>query len=380
MTTLLELREKVIDIYSQYENYINLAVKFAATLLALIYINSLIGYQNTLAGMMPTFILALIGTLIPANLVVILLGVVILVHLYSLALEAAAIGALLFLVLLLVYFRFTPGDSMLLLLFPSCRAIGVQYALPIAGGLLYSPASGVTVAVGVIADSFLRFVHNNETAINSSSGSDSTDSMVTRLQFLLDGIMQDKTMMISVIAVAAAAIVVYVIHQLPIRNAWMAASGAGAVVQLLILLIGAMVYSTDTNIGLAFLGAIVGLGVGLVITFLLFNLDYSRVENTQFEDDDYYYYVRAIPKNSYARPRRTVKTINSRQGGARPGNRKTERRNGYEAERASERDRQDFYPEQQDQGWEDIGDGYYEDPGYDELPQDLYQDDFREDF
>lgn len=366
MTTLLELRERVISIYSQYENYINLAVRFLMALFALLYINSMTGYQDTLAGIIPTFILALIATLIPVNLVVILLGLVILVHLYALAMEAAAVGAILFLVLLLVYFRFTPGDTVLLLLFPSCRAIGVHYALPIAGGLMYSPASGVTVAVGVIADSYLRFVHQNETAI-SSTGTD-TDSIVTRLQFLMDGIMQDKGMLVTVIAVAVAAIAVYAIRRLPVRNSWIIASGVGSVLQLLILLVGAMNGSTQINVALAFLGVIAGFAAGMVLTFLFFNLDYTRVENTQFEDDDYYYYVKAIPKNAFSAPRRTVKTINSRRGTG-------SRRQG--APRPEQRN--DYMP--QGQVWEN---SYPQEDAYGESYEDLVpqedMDEFREEF
>lgn len=367
MTTLLELREKIISIYSQYENYINLAVRFLMALFALLYINSMTGYQETLAGIMPTFILALIATLIPANLVVILLGLIILVHLYALAMEAAAVGAVLFLVLLLVYFRFTPGDTVLLLLFPSCRAIGFQYALPIAGGLMYSPASGVTVAVGVIADSYLRFVHQNETAI-SSSGTD-TDSIVTRLQFLMDGIMQDKGMLVTVIAVVVASVAVYAIRRLPVRNSWMIAAGAGSVLQLLIMLIGAMNGSTQTNVALVFLGAVAGFAVGMVLTFLFFNLDYTRVENTQFEDDDYYYYVKAIPKNAFSVPRRTVKTINSRRG---TGNRhQGAYRSGQQNEYVPERQEwTDSYPQEE----------AYGEPSYEDLPPQEEMDDFREEF
>ena len=34
----------------------------------------------------------------------------------------------------------------------------------------------------------------------------------------------------------------------------------------------------------------------LVLQFFIFNVDYSRAEYVQFEDDEYYYYVKAVPK------------------------------------------------------------------------------------
>ena len=38
-------------------------------------------------------------------------------------------------------------------------------------------------------------------------------------------------------------------------------------------------------------------------------MDYKHTENVQFEDDDYYYYVKAIPKRKVAAPDRKVKNI-----------------------------------------------------------------------
>ena len=44
------------------------------------------------------------------------------------------------------------------------------------------------------------------------------------------------------------------------------------------------------------IGSVVSAAIALVIQFLFFNLDYSRTERLQFEDDEYYYYVKAVPK------------------------------------------------------------------------------------
>lgn len=386
MSTLMELRERVLTVYSQYETYINMGVKLLVVLLGLIYINSQIGYQATLSGVFPTFIIALICTLLPPTVIVAVYSLIMLVQLYSLTMEAAIVGAVLFLVMLLVYYRFTPKDSLLLLLYPLFRAAGIPYALPVAGGLLYSPASGATVAVGIITDNFIRFVHQNETAIHSVSES-GTDGMVVRLQFLLDGIMQDRKMMICVIAAVVAAIAVYLLRRLPIQYSWYIASGAGALCQLLVLLIGTMMYNLDISIPGIFLGCAAAFGIGAVITFFVFNLDYTRIENTQFEDDDYYYYVKAVPKNVFARPKRTVKTINTRRGTRSfPEERRTAGENAPESF-ADWRD--DGYDVRTGDGRVYAGDDY--EPVEDRYPEDVqeeyagpednsYADDVRDDF
>ena len=40
-------------------------------------------------------------------------------------------------------------------------------------------------------------------------------------------------------------------------------------------------------------------------------MDYNRAEKVQFEDDEYYYYVKAVPKVTYPVSRKRVKKINS---------------------------------------------------------------------
>ena len=44
------------------------------------------------------------------------------------------------------------------------------------------------------------------------------------------------------------------------------------------------------------LGSIVCALIALVMQFFQFNLDYARTEKVQFEDDEYYYYVKRFPK------------------------------------------------------------------------------------
>jgi hypothetical protein len=69
-----------------------------------------------------------------------------------------------------------------------------------------------------------------------------------------------------------------------------------------------------TEAQISLFGVIVGTLVSallmLVVEFFAFNLDYTRTEKVQFEDDEYYYYVKAVPKVTLSAPERRVKKIN----------------------------------------------------------------------
>ena len=69
----------------------------------------------------------------------------------------------------------------------------------------------------------------------------------------------------------------------------------------------------DSSIGGVILGSLAAIAMAMVVQFFKFNLDYSRTEKVQFEDDEYYYYVKAVPKMTVATPEKKVKKITTQR-------------------------------------------------------------------
>ena len=314
MTTLLELRERIIAVYSEYENLLTLAGKFLLALAVLLSIDAKAGFNATLSSPLLALVIALVCTLLPMNLIVVVMAAMVTAQMYALSLETAIVAAALFLLLLLLYFRFSPNDAVILLLLPLLYWWNIPYVVPIAAGLLLTPASVVSVSFGVIAAFFIRFVSDNATSITGVA----SEEMMGKFRFVVDGVFQNQTMFVVIVAFALTLTAVYVIRRLMIVNAWTIAIVIGAIVDLLALLIGDMVFDTQMSVGLLFLGTAVSFGLAWVIKFFAFNLDYSRTESVQFEDDEYYYYVKAVPKVAMTAKTRTVKKISAQREIAHP--------------------------------------------------------------
>ena len=60
-------------------------------------------------------------------------------------------------------------------------------------------------------------------------------------------------------------------------------------------------------------GIIISFAISFAIQFLFFDLDYSRTEHLQFEDDEYYYYVKAVPKVYVSSSDKQVKHFNRKE-------------------------------------------------------------------
>ena len=78
---------------------------------------------------------------------------------------------------------------------------------------------------------------------------------------------------------------------------------------MVILLVGYVLLGMPEKIMWVLIGTAVSIVICLILEFFFYNLDYSRIERVQFEDDEYYYYVKAVPKNTVSVPQKRVKTI-----------------------------------------------------------------------
>lgn len=305
MTNLLVFREQLKKFYSKYELYITPLCKFLLALVSLLVINSRIGYMSTLKNAAVVLILALLCSFLPINLTIVIAAAVTLAHLYAFSVECAIVALAVFLLLFILYFRFSPKDTLAVLLTPICFVLKIPYVMPIAVGLIGTPASSVAVASGVIVYYMLAGMNESASVLNTFDA----DGMVDKFRYCIDTLMGNRAMMVAIVAFAATVLVVWFIRRLSIDHAWTIAMITGALLNILILLFGDLMYSTDISIIGLILGSIVSVLLVKVLQLFVFNVDYSRTEMVQFEDDEYYYYVKAVPKNTVATPEKRVKTI-----------------------------------------------------------------------
>ena len=83
---------------------------------------------------------------------------------------------------------------------------------------------------------------------------------------------------------------------------------------MIAVLAGDMSVGVTVSIGGVILGGLVSLALAFVLKFFVFSVDYTRTERLQFEDDEYYYYVKAVPKVTLSVPEKTVKKISQHSG------------------------------------------------------------------
>ena len=313
MTQLLVLKERLIKFYARLEIYILPLLKFVTALIVLLIINGNLGYMYRLKNPAIVIMAALACSFLPSNMIIIVAAAYVILHLYALSLECAIVVLLVFVLMFVLYFRFSPKDSMAVLLTPICFALRIPYVMPLTMGFIGNTMSVVSVGSGTVVYYMLKYIKDNETQL----GNLEADSAAANFKYVVDNIMNNKEMVLMAVAFGITIVLVYLVKRLSIDHSWRIALGVGAISNIMVIFIGDLSLDIDANLGATILGSIVSVLFVIVLQFFVFNVDYSRTEYVQFEDDEYYYYVKAIPKISVTTPAVKVKRINPQRGNER---------------------------------------------------------------
>lgn len=309
MTSLVMAKQTLKRFYGKYEAFIQPLIKFFVALICLSIINGKLGYMTQLNSFALVLMVALMCSFMPMNFIVFVSAMFVLLHTYKMSMECLLVLGALFLILFLLYFRFSPKDTIAVLLTPICFILKIPYVMPIAAGLLGGPTSSVSVGCGVVVYYVIDALVGGAGSINSMAD----EEMTTRLKYVIDTVLNNKPMLATVLAFAITIILVYSISKMRINYSWYVAIGVGAVADIILLLVFDLIFSTNVSLGNMIIGTIVAVLVGLVLQFMFFHVDYTRTEKLQFEDDEYVYYVKAIPKVTVPSAHKKVKKINSKK-------------------------------------------------------------------
>lgn len=309
MATLLEVRQVIKRFYAKYDIYVKPVLKFVLALVSFMMLNIKIGFMEQIRNPLVAAGMAVVCAFLPVNAMVVLGGLLIAAHAYALSLEACAVTAGILLVIYLLYFRVSSKMGVLLMITPLCFMIGIPYVVPLLGGLLFGPAAAVPAGCGAILYYLLNYMNQNSTSL----GTGEIEGGATKVASLVDSLVTNKEMFLCVVAIILTVLVVHFIRRLSVDHSWELAIGIGMVVNIVIHLLGALLPAVSVKIVPLLIGSVVSALVTFCVKFFVFSVDYTRTERVQFEDDEYYYYVKAVPKNVIASPKKTVKKIVSQK-------------------------------------------------------------------
>ena len=303
MTALLEMKQNIKRFYGQYEVYILPVLKFALAFVYFLWINSNMGYMKQLDNIL---VLALVCAILPVSVMMFIGFAMMIGHCYAVGPEVAGFMLVLILFMMILFLRFSGSQNLTLILTPLSFGFSVPTLLPLGAGLLGSAVSALPAGCGVVIYYFIRFVHAQSAAL-----SDQGTEIAEKLKLLSDGLVQNWAMWITVIAFVVVVLLVNLLRTRSFDYAWRIAIIAGGVAYILVILAGDFCLDVTVSMVPMIISTVVSVLIGFVLEFFVYGGDYSRTERLEYEDDEYYYYVKAVPKASVATSERSIKKINA---------------------------------------------------------------------
>ncbi len=297
-TTIDGLRRKLEILYARYDIYLLPALKFLLALSVYLGINRFLGYMRPLDNIFVVLVLALISAVLPLNGVVLLSFLLCTAHCFGLGLEVGAFAAVLFLLMALLYFRFVPGDALALVLTPAAFFLRMPCAVPLAMGLIRGPVSAVSAILGTAAWKFLDIVRTNAAVAYEEDANG-----LAVLSRMGSGLFRDGQTWILMLAAAAAVLTVVFVRKLGAAYGEIIAVAAGCGVYLILVLGGGAFVGMPMPVPVLIAGTA---GAGVIVWLMsvfVYSPDYEGSTRLQFEDDEFYYYVKAVPKRDTVRKR-----------------------------------------------------------------------------
>lgn len=311
MIGLWVFREKLRGFYARFDAFINPLIRFAFGLVVFHMLNGNLGAMARLNHVLVEVVLALVCSVMPYGVMVFLAGILLLAHVSSISLEMALILLVLLLFILILYFGLQPRDSYLLLLTPIFFHLKIPYAIPILVGLSCGLSSVVTVCCGVMLFYVMQYIRQNMVTLSG----DTTLGMAEQLMQIIRTLVSNRLMVVMMVTCAAGILIVYLIRRLPVNFSWAIAIVAGALTQIAAIFIGDFLFDVSVPMPQLLAGLILSMALAAVYHFFVFAVDYTRTEYVQFEDDDYYYYVKAVPKIAVSLPDIKVQRFNDGRRG-----------------------------------------------------------------
>ena len=140
------------------------------------------------------------------------------------------------------------------------------------------------------------------------------DTTTSKFAASINQLIGNKEMYLVLAAFLLTMLVVYLIRRMSIDHAWTIAIVVGILMEFSILFTGYMFLAISGKTIALTVGSAVSALIAFALKFLFFHVDYMRTERVQFEDDEYYYYVKAVPKISVTQSKKQVKKFAGKLG------------------------------------------------------------------
>lgn len=300
-------RERVKNFFQKHYKTVIPILKLFGGLAVFFTLENLYGYSRTWSSVW--FIAIMIGLfiIVPIRYDYLISSIFILFNLTNVSLDVAG---LYFAFLLIIYFlilRLIPQYSWIMIAVPVLFYLKIPCLIPILIGMFCGISSVIIMAVGIITYFYASYVNEVVILLNSAAQKET----VVAFRKIMQLMSRDSELILTLFIFCLVFLITYVLHKQETEYAWYLSVVFGGITYLILKLMQTLLLESDISITSVLIHTLLAVIVAMIIQFFYCVIDYSRSEKIQFEDDEYYYYVKIVPKISIPEGNKNVKKIST---------------------------------------------------------------------
>jgi len=305
LTKLLEFRGMARSFFQKYQLIIEPLFRFVISYLAFHTINTALAYNETVANPVIELGMAAVGAFLPPVVLILLCALLAILQVYSASPILAALVVVIFAVLYCFIARFSGKYGYAVVAVPILFVFKMPYLIPLLLGMIATPMAIFPTASGVII--YFVFKVIQEAAVRQDITS--LDATLALYIDVVNSLFKHKEMFVTVAIFAVVILVMWMVRKMRFEFVFEITIVLGAIINILGFLLANLQLDINVGTGSMILGTIGSMLIVFVAQFFRVVLDYTSVEHVQFEDDDYYYYVKAVPKIDVSMLQKNVTTF-----------------------------------------------------------------------
>lgn len=293
MEGFLTIRKTILDFYDRYDLYITPCLKFLLAFFSFMMINRMLSYFDALNHVFILVILALICAILPVTAIAVIGIALIILQCFAAGLVVGVTALCFFILLAVLLLRFVPQDMLWVILTPFAFTLGIPAFVPVSLGILRNRTSIAAGIGGLAVYCFLSDLPGIASQVSLGRV-----TPIEAVQEMIRSFIGHEELVLSAIVFTAVILIVNLIRRMLSKYTYLIAVLSGCAFYFILRLFGKQYLKTSGDLKKEFVGTLIAALLCLIISFFIRCADYKRTQVLQFEDDDYYYYVKAVPKRT----------------------------------------------------------------------------------
>ena len=309
MNKTVKIRDAMRNYFFSNSSWLKVVGKGLIALCSFLIINHYFGYIEFLTDPLFAIILAIACAFIPMRAGGLVVIIYTFVQLTGLSGQVALVALILIVASYGISVFYGAKHIFNISYIPIAMQIQMPYPIVVGSALFGNMRDVTSVICGGVISFYLKTIRENASLFIEEN------SDITVVDVIAQKMVANPLLYIYVTSLVVMFVAIILIRNLKISRSWLVALLVGIFAEMAIMLIGYVITGNISRVPVLLIANVVAFIVGFAMTYIFRDLDYERVERVQFEDDDYVYYVTAIPKIELAKEEKRVTRITRNRSG-----------------------------------------------------------------